>query len=137
MSGYIEWAVEQSFALVELDRGGPNLAQAERRTGLWDVYEPDRFAVLAQNFPELLDHEGQVLWKLIRELGSLWKGSWEGKGHPWKWECSTGNLNLQRLRFHWAELKQLASDGGDIPPGLAAPVKRDGTILYPAALTHE
>ena len=36
---------------------------------LWDVDETDRFVKLALHYPDLLGHEEQRLWKLIRECG--------------------------------------------------------------------
>ena len=69
-----------------------------------DVDEPDRFAKLAINFPELLTHGEQVLWKLIRETNGLWLLSY-GNADREKGE----KLDYQMLRKYWPMLQAVAS----------------------------
>lgn len=78
LSGYIEWAVEQSLASVTLD--GPlgdatanskTVADADRVLRLWDVEEADRVLTLAFHFPELLNYDEQLIWRVIRDWGSV------------------------------------------------------------------
>ena len=78
LSSYIEWAVEQSLSRVWLEEPfngeGTSVADAERTQHLWDLDEPDRVVRLALNYPDLLTHEEQLVWKLVRENGVVWKG---------------------------------------------------------------
>ncbi|MGZ8927241.1 MAG: hypothetical protein ACXW04_12900 [Methylobacter sp.] len=72
LSSFIEWAIEDSLQRVELYPGSsyndaPRTVQNETNK-LWDVDEVDRFCKLAISYPELLTHEEQRLWKLIKEL---------------------------------------------------------------------
>ena len=84
---------------------------------VWDVDEPDRFAKLALNYPELLTHDEEVLWKLIRENGALWHGRYDpALDERWVWPVETASLNLDRLREHWETFKKVAK--GDSPPDL-------------------
>ena len=50
-------------------------------SSLWDVDEPDRFAKLALYYPDLLNHEEQSIWKLVRECRFVWHvrkgGTWD------------------------------------------------------------
>ena len=68
LSSYIEWAVEQSLSRVWLEEQpngeGVSVADAERAQHLWDLDEPDRVVRLAINYPDLLTHEEQLVWKL-------------------------------------------------------------------------
>jgi hypothetical protein len=73
---------------------------------LWDVDEADRFVKLAIRYPNLLTHEEQVLWKLIRESGFLWRN--RSKGVEDK-QPSLSDLKLDQLRQHWQTLKAVAA----------------------------
>lgn len=103
LSSFIEWAVQESLAYVELGEGFESCAPdtiKDMADSLWDVDEPDRFIKLVLRYPELLTHEEQVLWKLIRENDLLWKGFWH-QGE-WIWEAdSLANLRIDCLREHW------------------------------------
>ncbi|SHI12953.1 hypothetical protein [Desulfofustis glycolicus] len=104
LSSYIEWAVQESLKNVYLAEGsGYNNDHGctvhDEGDRLWDVDEPDRFAMLALRYPELLTHDEQIRWKLIRENGYLWKGRYvAGK---WKWQVSEDSLIYKRLREYW------------------------------------
>lgn len=101
VSSYIEWAIEESFNHFSLDLNGPrNLA--DEAEALWDVDEADRFARLALRHPDLLTHDEQILWKLIRENGAVWLGHYGGADKEWRWEVEEDSLVLDRLREHWA-----------------------------------
>lgn len=66
LSSYIECAVEDSFHNVFLSEGK---SLSQEVSLLWDVDEADRFVILALNYPHLLDHDEQNLWKMILETG--------------------------------------------------------------------
>jgi hypothetical protein len=117
LSSYIEWAIEESLARV-YPSADPNREHEPETfkdiaSALWDVDEPDRFARLAIRYPDLLDHEEQRLWKLIRECGYLWKGSYGGPDVEWQWTVSEKSLNWERLREHWDIFSQVARGQAD------------------------
>jgi hypothetical protein len=107
LSSFIEWAIASAIdgiILCEDAKREETLGhQAEK---LWDIDEPDRFAKLAQNYPELLTHDEQVLWKLIRECSFLWyQGVWD-EGIP-------PSLKFHKLREQWDALNRVASGEAD------------------------
>lgn len=114
LSSFIEWAIEDSldrFNIREWDDGSITLlSKAEE---LWDVDEADRFAKLALNFPELLTHDEQVIWKLVKENGFLWRGSYSKTTTEWTWVVQENSLLFQRLRETWVDFKAVAA--GDKP----------------------
>ncbi|MGS1004703.1 hypothetical protein ACVCH0_24210 [Burkholderia glumae] len=107
LSSFIEWAIQAQLANVFLDDGRDSSLRPtsveDVANDLWDVDEEDRFVKLALRFPDLLTHEEQVLWKLIKECGYLWRGNWTGKGdiQDWKWELSESGFVYERLREKW------------------------------------
>lgn len=105
LSSFIEWAIEDSLSRVYLREGGynndPDTSVADASTSLWDVDDADRFAKLALSYPDLLTHEEQKRWKLIRENGYLWKGSYSKNGGKWTWRVEEDSLCFDRLREHW------------------------------------
>ncbi len=121
VSSYVEWAVEESLQRVNLrdesvdSRDGYHRAVSlgEVADSLWDVDEADRLAKLAMQFPELLTHEEQVLWKLVRENGLLWKGRYEKNNDEWTWRVEPDSLIYARLREHWATFNSVAKGEAD------------------------
>ncbi len=104
LSSYVEWAIEASLddTVLKPDFEGKGASIRVDAEDLWDVDEADRFAKLALRYPHLLSHEEQVRWKLIRECGYLWRGSY---GRPpkneWHWRVNEDALCFDRLREHW------------------------------------
>jgi hypothetical protein len=112
LSSYIEWALEQSLSQVFLEEeGGVSVANAERAHRLWDLDEPDRIVRLALNYPELLTHEEQMLWKLVRENGYLWHGRYAPE---WTWKVQESSILWDRLRESWPVFRAVAN--GTRPP---------------------
>lgn len=114
LSSYIEWALEESLNHVVIDEdktlcGETNQTVADMATNLWDVDEPDRFAKLAIHYPDMLTHEEQMLWKLIRENGLLWKGKFDKTSGDWTWRVAVDSLLLDQLRNHWELFNAVAS----------------------------
>jgi hypothetical protein len=107
VSSYIEWAIEDSLKHFSLDLNG-NGALADEAEALWDVDEADRFARLALRHPDLLTHEEQVLWKLLKENGLLWRGKYAGFDQQWTWTVREESLMYDRLRKHWAKFCSVA-----------------------------
>lgn len=116
VSSFVEWAVEEALDRVYLrEESGDSRDDYQRAIsigamadGLWDVDEADRLAKLAMQFPELLTHEEQVLWKLVRENGLLWKGRFDNATGEWTWRVEYDGLIYARLREHWATFSAVA-----------------------------
>lgn len=121
VSSYIEWAVEESLSNVCLrhEEGGsrddyrPAISIESMADGLWDVDEADRLVKLATQFPELLTHEEQILWKLIRENGLLWKGNFDKTSGEYKWDVRHNSPIYERVREHWPILLAVAKGEAD------------------------
>jgi hypothetical protein len=106
LSSFIEWAIEESLSNVLLTE-----PSAKHKSGvgvaamaeiLWDVDEADRFAKLAFNCRELLNHEEQVLWKLAREQAFLWEDG-EAPGVR-KWFKDSSCFLFKVFRASWPDL---------------------------------
>lgn len=114
LSSYIEWAIEDSLNRTVLleNHNGEDITLAGEVSNLWDVDDADRFAKLALRYPELLTHEEQVRWKLVRENGFLWKGSYRaGPRKEWAWTVDESSLLFVRLRQHWIAFCGVADTG--------------------------
>jgi len=111
LSSFIEWAVESSLKEVLLKEelnSDFNISIADEAANLWDVDAGERLAKLAWNYPDLLTHEEQVLWKLIRDNGFLWKGHFDEQGvWIWNWK-DKGALIFARLSQHWDDFVKVA-----------------------------
>jgi hypothetical protein len=107
-SSFIEWAVAEALSSVQL----PEVTERidfdefrsvnlkERASQLWQIDEADRVVALALNAPALLTHEEQIVWKLIRENGCLWKGKHSSTGE-WTWVVGEDTIIKERLRSEW------------------------------------
>jgi hypothetical protein len=60
----------------------------------------------------MLTHDEQVLWKLIRENGYLWRGRYN-EGREWSWSVEFHTLNIERLREYWEAFKAVAYEDAD------------------------
>lgn len=113
LSSYIEWAVEQSLSRVWLEEPingeGVSVADAQRAQHLWDLDEPDRMVRLALSYPDLLTHEEQLVWKLVRENGVVWRGRFSGTPPEWTWQVKEESMIWDRLREHWPVFRAVAS----------------------------
>jgi len=114
LSSYIEWALEESLNRVIIDEdktfgGEANKTVADVATKLWDVDEPDRFAKLAIQYPDMLTHEEQTLWKLIRENGMLWRGRFDKTSGDWTWRIAEDSLIFESLRERWGVFNAVAN----------------------------
>jgi hypothetical protein len=86
-----------------------SVADAERTHHLWDLDEADRIVRLAMTYPDLLTHEEQMVWKLIRENGSLWKGKFVGDPPQWTCQIQESSILLDRLRENWSIILAVAN----------------------------
>lgn len=119
-SSFIEWAIADSLKGVQLPEvpydqrstiDGEDPTVQEKASQLWNVDEPDRVAALAMIAPALLTHEEQLIWRLVRENGLVWKGQYD-RQNEWKWTVNEQSLIYERLREHWDIFKGVAS--GDL-----------------------
>jgi hypothetical protein len=134
LSSYIEWAIDQSFKSTILDLRVADdfsdrpISVADEAERLWDVDEPDRFVKLALRHPDLLTHDEQVIWKLVRENGSIWKGHFDRQTGEWTWEPSEEHLSRDRLRESWEKFCSVAygsADKSTLPSWLKVKPKED------------
>ena len=128
LSSFIEWAIEDALGRVYLDDGnGHGTSVSDVANSLWDVDESDRFAKLALRFPELLTHEEQVLWKLVRENGLLWKGKHDSTG-VWTWRIVEESFVMESLREHWLKFNAVAC--GEAEPSTLPKWKKTKTTGF-------
>jgi hypothetical protein len=66
------------------------------------------------NQGRLLTHEEQIVWKLVRENGSLWKGRFVGNPPEWTWQIKEDSMIWDRLREYWSVFRDVAN--GTKPP---------------------
>lgn len=113
LSSFIERAVAEALTRVVLtNAGGVTTTIADAAEGLWDVDEADRFVRLAFQFPALLTHDEQVLWKLIRENGAVWRGRYDDDGR-WVWYPGEDEIDWERLRATWPIFVAVAAGKAD------------------------
>lgn len=115
-SSFIEWAVAEAMGSVVL----PEVKQQEDfdafrdvtlkewASTLWQVDEPDRVISLALNAPALLNHEEQLVWRIVRENGYFWKGYHNKNTKEWTWTPSEDSIVRERLRTQWPVLLDVA-----------------------------
>ncbi len=112
LSSFIEWAIEVSLStiiLTEFAHADSNLSISDEAARLWDVDEPDRFIKLAVRYPDLLTHGEQVLWKLIRENGYLWRGHFDKVSREWTWKPDEDSMVFEHLRRAWQTFSDVAN----------------------------
>lgn len=113
LSSFIEWSIEESLRRFPIQEGDgwdqSFMAEAEK---LWDVDEADRLAKLALNYPELLTHEEQLIWKLVKENGFVWKGAFNKTNHMWTWSVREDALVFHNYRKYYDVFKGVVA--GDI-----------------------
>ena len=111
LSSFIEWAIEDSLKRISFYQGDDSSRYSsimDEAEELWDTDEPERLVKLALRHPSLLTHEEQVLWKLIRENGYLWRGHYSSSNKKWTWKTELPNFIFERLREHWNQFVQVA-----------------------------
>lgn len=108
LSSYIEWVIEQSLDKIVLKSDGDwEATLGNESSSLWDVDEADRLIKLALNYEFLLTHDEQVIWKIVKENGSLWSGSFGSDGY-WKWKVESKSVRWESVREHWDNIKAFA-----------------------------
>ncbi len=114
LSSFIEWTIQEELEKIYLEEpsssnyGEQGTTVAASMHRLWDVDEEVRFIKLGLYFPDLMTHEDQILWKLIRENGALWRGSYYGLKQEWTWAVNEATLDFELLRQHWSTFLSVA-----------------------------
>jgi hypothetical protein len=110
VSSFIEWAIEDSLNRVALWEGpnGASRSVIDASTQLWDVDECDRFVKLGFHFPDLMTHQEQKVWKLVRENGYFWKGNTDNPDKIYTWYFVETSLKKYALREWWDILNMVA-----------------------------
>ena len=111
-SAFIEWSIEQSMREIVLKFGdNDQRTLADEASKLWDVDEADRLAKLAMNYPGLLTHDEQVIWKLIIENDAFWDS-----GYSTKWDSMMmeKKIKYRLIRELWDTLKAVAKGNENI-----------------------
>ncbi|MEO5334223.1 MAG: hypothetical protein H7839_19590 [Magnetococcus sp. YQC-5] len=86
---------EDGKGMVEKARGRREENESYLPDLLWDPVVSDRLVKLAQNRPDLLTHQEQLMWKAIQE-------------NP-RW-CRDGTPDLLEIRSAWAEINRQAEE---------------------------
>jgi len=123
ISSYLEEIADKSLKGVFLrGRDGSFRSVADLKEHLWDRDPVNRLLKLVREYPDLLNRDEQVIWKLIQEDPVLWPRSREGK------LAAEPDVNL--IRVYWDRLNAVANREADrsILPGEAQSSK-----LIPAA----
>ena len=73
LANFIEWSLEQALGAVKLVEseefnGQYSRSVLDEANQLWDLEPSDRFIKLAENYPDLLNYEEQLIWKAIFEV---------------------------------------------------------------------
>jgi hypothetical protein len=74
LANFIEWSLEKaldSVKLVESEEGAFGLSVLDQANKLWDLEPSDRFIKLAENYPDLLNYEEQIIWKVIFDVTTV------------------------------------------------------------------
>lgn len=119
LTSYLEWAFEQSFKQVELEK---DVFLAEKIGDLWDFDEADRFLKLAYSYPALLTYEESRILKAINENFHFFK---KDKSNVVFSESETEQefdanipkfkfIDLKKFRDNWEHLKDYSEDKVDL-----------------------
>jgi hypothetical protein len=74
LANFIEWSLEKaldSVKLVESEDGPFGISVLDQANKLWDLEPSDRLIKLAENYPDLLNYEEQIIWKAIFDVTTI------------------------------------------------------------------
>ncbi|MGH8658508.1 MAG: hypothetical protein ACREV4_08555 [Gammaproteobacteria bacterium] len=106
VSGFLEWAAALALHEVEIEE---KLSAKTASDKTFDALEPDRLMRLALRFPELLNHDEQVIFKFVKEMPAFWR---EANGRA--------GLNLTLVRACWELLQRVPDEQAPTPAEIAA-----------------
>jgi hypothetical protein len=112
LSSFVEWAVEKALGDVVLDSGDDwHTSLLDGAPKLWAIHPAERFLRLAQQFPELMSYEEEVIWNAIQSLEALnsWKDA-DGKNHVQIVTFRSNNKpDVETVKNCWKQLVAYAS----------------------------
>ena len=123
VSSFIEWAIEESLYREVLSDSKNAKSIMGEATDLWDVDEADRFAKLACIHPDLMTHDEQIIWKLVKECRYLWSGKNNDDGER-SGNVMNPSLIIERLRENWDLIKDVAAGNKDKDALPTTPMKK-------------
>jgi hypothetical protein len=103
LSSFIEWAIEESLKNVYTNhKGGSDEAISFYHAAdlVWDVNNVERLLKIAKEFPDLLNHEEQIIWKFIKEFSFYDSQSSES----YRFFDDRGDLDIKLIRECWQEI---------------------------------
>ncbi len=116
LSSYIEWAIEDSLKSVVLHlasgyNNDESLSVADEAARLWDVDEAERFVRLAINYPDLLTHQDQEIWKLVQDSLLLLPAQGRRNGRV-SWDLAAlEDQVFPAIRRRWPDLMMVHATG--------------------------
>lgn len=102
LANFIEWSLEQALGAVKLVEseefnGKYNRSVLDEANKLWDLEPSDRLIKLAENYPDLLNYEEQLIWKAIFDVSAYeTHKDAEGKTHFTNYVLVLGTAGNQR-----------------------------------------
>ena len=120
LANFIEWAIEEALATVKVGQtSGLNVQHdvTVRDTAniLWDLEPSDRLIKLAENYPDLMTYEEQLIWKAIFEITAEEHYQDEaGKNHYTTFAFCSGEDDNKRadrsaIKYCWPTLAAYAA----------------------------
>lgn len=109
LANFVEWAIEQALddvRLVDPLFGGEGVAVSDLASALWALDEPDRLIKLAENYPDLLSYDEQLIWRVICDHSTFNKDTKRVSRFKEK------DVDVSLVRNCWPEIKAYALDDG-------------------------
>ena len=66
LANFVEWAIESALRHTPLDAKDSSRSILDDAADLWCLDEAERFMKLAEEYPDLLTYEEQILWEQAR-----------------------------------------------------------------------
>ena len=103
LANFVEWALDEALAKVMLEVTEDSNGQLDRSVRdeankLWDLEPSDRLIKLAENHPDLLTYEEQLIWKAIFEVSTCTKHESVGGTQVISYGFVLGESNKKRAR---------------------------------------
>lgn len=102
LANFIEWSLEQALSAVKLVEseefnGKYSRSILDEANKLWDLEPSDRLIKLAENYPDLLNYEEQLIWKAIFEVSAYeTHKDAEGNNRSTQYELVAGTAGNKR-----------------------------------------
>ena len=113
LANFIEWSLEKaldSVKLVESEDGPFGLSVLDQANKLWDLEPSDRLIKLAENYPDLLNYEEQLIWTAIFDVSTckIYKDT-DGNMQDIRYDFVQGagnnkTVNHISVKYCWTEL---------------------------------